>query len=198
MAKSKLSLIDDMQEWTRWMMKLITLNRTQAGRVVINQMKRCLQECNRWIKNGRQNVSATFVAEQSLPVDANIPAASKSRANEAARATFDAWNKEIDVLLEDKEGLRVFPPPPIGFCTIACRKNKSPLGFCEHSFKKWYEASGDLEETLRAEMRRWHPDRFTKCAINIKEDMVANTTEMFLIIQELIESEEKKIKEERR
>jgi hypothetical protein len=123
-------------------------------------------------------------------LDAGIKVVSNTKASKEARFKYNDWFEMSYEVLLDKETMDEFPAPPIKFCTL-CRKNRNVLGFCEHALKKWYEASDDLDDTLRSESRRWHPDRFQKCAPNVKVDMVLKATEMFQLIGKLMIVEEK-------
>lgn len=123
-------------------------------------------------------------------IDAGIKATSNTKASKEARFKYNDWYEMSYEILLDKETMDEFPAPPIKFCT-QCRKNQNILGFCEHALKKWYESSDNMEETLRSESRRWHPDRFQKCAPSVKVDMVLKATEMFQLIGKLVNVEEK-------
>jgi hypothetical protein len=122
--------------------------------------------------------------------DAGVKVPSNSKSSKEARFKYNDWYEMSYEVLLDKETMIEFPAPPIKFCTL-CRKSQNVLGFCEHALKKWYESSDDLEDTLRSESRRWHPDRFQKCAPSVKVDMVIKATEMFQLIGKLVIVEEK-------
>ncbi|QDS70748.1 hypothetical protein FKW77_003411 [Venturia effusa] len=117
-------------------------------------------------------------------IDAGIQSKSETEASKAARVKYDDWYEMSYDKLVDKEAMDEFPAPPIEFCT-QCRKNRNLLGFCEHALRNWYTSSDDMEETLRSELRRWHPDRFQKCAPSVRVDMVLKATEMFQLIGKL-------------
>jgi hypothetical protein len=126
-------------------------------------------------------------------VDAGIKVRSNTKASKEARIKFNDWYEMSTEILLDKETMEEFPAPPIKFCT-QCRNRQNVLGFCEHALKKWYESSedfDDLEDTMRSELRRWHPDRFQKCAPSVKVDMVHKATEIFQLIGKLVIVEEK-------
>lgn len=123
-------------------------------------------------------------------IDAGIKVTSNTKVSKEARVKYNDWIEMSYEILLDKETMDEFPAPPIEFCT-QCRKNCNILGFCEHALKKWYESSDDLEETLRSESRRWHPDRFQKCAPSVKVDIVLKATEMFQLIGKLVIVEDK-------
>lgn len=122
-------------------------------------------------------------------IDAGVKVKSNTKASREARIKYNDWYEMSYEILLDKETMEEFPAPPIKFCT-QCRKNQNVLGFCEHALKKWYESSDEMEETLRTESRRWHPDRFQKCAPSVKVDMVLKATEMFQLIGKLVIVEE--------
>lgn len=122
-------------------------------------------------------------------IDAGVKVKSNTKASREARIKYNDWYEMSYEILLDKETMDEFPAPPIKFCT-QCRKNQNVLGFCEHALKKWYESSDEMEETLRTESRRWHPDRFQKCAPSVKVDMVLKATEMFQLIGKLVIVEE--------
>ncbi|KAE9982980.1 hypothetical protein EG327_005644 [Venturia inaequalis] len=122
-------------------------------------------------------------------IDAGVKVKSNTKASKEARVKYNDWYEMSYEILLDKETMDEFPAPPIKFCT-QCRKNQNILGFCEHALKKWYESSEDMEETLRLESRRWHPDRFQKCAPSVKVDMVLKATEMFQLVGKLVIVEE--------
>ncbi|TID26759.1 Restriction of telomere capping protein 5 [Venturia nashicola] len=122
-------------------------------------------------------------------IDAGIKVKSNTKASKEARVKYNDWYEMSYEILLDKETMDEFPAPPIKFCT-QCRNTQNILGFCEHALKKWYESSDDMEETLRTESRRWHPDRFQKCAPSVKVDMVLKATEMFQLVGKLVVVEE--------
>jgi len=80
-----------------------------------------------------------------------------------------------------------FPDPPFWPCT-AGRRDNGVLKACAHTIKRLYQASGaHLEALLEKERLEWHPDRFVKCPDSSREKIQAKATEMFKIIQALLD-----------
>jgi len=90
--------------------------------------------------------------------------------------------------------LKIFPAPPKEACEcklIGCvqRKKDTGLGACRHDMEALLKASGKYDiKWLRHERLAWHPDRFgRKCDPFKKEVLVKKATEMWEIMEELIE-----------
>lgn len=113
-------------------------------------------------------------------------------------AQFSTWDKETFTALADKRELEIFPAPPIKCCSLACNRKRGLLKFCEHSLEKFMlmgcgavGLEGKMER-LKFEERRFHPDRFMQCPIDIRDVIVKKAGEMFQMLK-AVESKEENV-----
>lgn len=103
------------------------------------------------------------------------------------RRVYGQWLGQCEALLSCLENMNRFPDPPFWPCTLQCKSSKD-LRACHHTIERLYRASGKpFQELLKQEVRRWHPDKFSKCPKSSLMIIQAKAAEMFKIIQGLIE-----------
>ncbi|SMY21424.1 unnamed protein product [Zymoseptoria tritici ST99CH_1A5] len=103
-----------------------------------------------------------------------------------SRATVDAWWTSVDAALKDYTTIRKFPGPPGGLCgRLGCQANASQraLTACEHMVKN---ALIVAHPDLRKMRLRFHPDRFSACPEDKREEFKKMASEIFVVIEELI------------
>ncbi|KAH6629298.1 hypothetical protein C7974DRAFT_184359 [Boeremia exigua] len=114
-------------------------------------------------------------------------AAQQARHRAAAdHLAYMQWRARTEALLSARETMTRFPAPPFWPCARACRP-LGALGACPHSLERLYRAAGgSFEELLKAEKRRWHPDRFERCPVAGREGIKEMAQGMFVLVQGLL------------
>ncbi|KJY01674.1 hypothetical protein TI39_contig283g00012 [Zymoseptoria brevis] len=103
-----------------------------------------------------------------------------------SRAAVDAWWTSVDTALKDYTIIRKFPGPPGGLCgRLGCQAKASQraLTACEHMVKN---ALIVANPDLRKMRLRFHPDRFSACPGDRREEFKKMASEIFVVIEELI------------
>ncbi|KAF2103546.1 hypothetical protein NA57DRAFT_72522 [Rhizodiscina lignyota] len=120
----------------------------------------------------------------------------RRQTGENKRKVYKQWLAQREALFACREAMTRFPDPPDWPCTAACPDNEV-LKACRHTIKRLYEASGvdDLQELLEKEKLEWHPDKFGRCPSSSREMIQAKVTEMFKIIQALLDESRQSRKE---
>lgn len=141
-------------------------------------------------RTGRTNETHRLQKEEEERQEQRRQQAEESQQQvDAERKIYRQWQKRCEALLSCRNTMTGFPDPPFWPCTAGCRDNEI-LKACRHSIERLYRGSGSsLGEVLKQEKIRWHPDRFAKCPAPSREHIVAKATEMFKIVQVLLEDE---------
>lgn len=89
--------------------------------------------------------------------EARHEAATNEFSRQEAARKYAAWRHKCDLFFASNSGN--IPDPPHWPCDEVGCQSPRLLKACQHSFEKLFASGGRLEEVLREELRRWHPDR---------------------------------------
>jgi len=100
---------------------------------------------------------------------------------------YQVWRINCDKFFANPLHYRRMPQPSYWRCDkLGCR-NKQHLYACAHSLRRLFSATNDSPGVLRAEQRRWHPNRaiFHQLEAQGMPGCVAFATEIWQVIQSL-------------
>ena len=110
--------------------------------------------------------------------------------------TFIIWKNDCDNALRDKASLRTIPKLTHLHCdNVSCQARMADLSekFCKHDLFYMVGAHAHINkftpmqvgDLIKAEQRKWHPDRFTRCGDDVKGQIQAVAEEIMKIYQGL-------------
>ena len=114
----------------------------------------------------------------------------KLKEQQLARRCFDQWQADSDIFFNNIAAMQRFLEPQMDRCD-ECRTQDQhievvfELRICQHSLEKLLLSSGNYEETLRRERRKWHPDKLHRTAEPVKDEMISKATSIFQMLEAL-------------
>ena len=98
------------------------------------------------------------------------------------------WESQWEDCHNNIESTRTFPEPQMGTCDREeCRAGNQfqEIKICQHNLEKLLRSSANYEAMLRKAMINSHPDRFSRAADSVKEELTRKATVMFQMLQNL-------------
>ena len=113
-----------------------------------------------------------------------------------SKSRIDYWFHEVDTALANPSNLTAFPKPPYFLCEV--RGDKCPraaLGLCECCIHDLFASDGRMDD-LKSLRLKFHPDKFSRCAEEVRERVQGEAAEMFKVVDAMWRREEERKKEE--
>ncbi|KAI1499408.1 hypothetical protein F5X99DRAFT_389857 [Biscogniauxia marginata] len=115
---------------------------------------------------------------------------------ESISNNFVAWKKKTEAMMSDRAKIRSIPQPTSSPCndsTCKERMARLEITFCTHNMKRLVDAYVEVNKLSIEERRRlldqqkkmWHPDRFTRCSEDVKENVQQVAQELMKIMDGL-------------
>lgn len=102
-----------------------------------------------------------------------------------SQSRINAWHDSISTALANLADLRTFPRPPWWVCKRAGSGEKCPVvavGLCQCCAADLFDG-----RDLKAERRKFHPDRFSRCPENARKVVQADAADVFKVVDALYE-----------
>lgn len=104
----------------------------------------------------RERAEEESRSRQRKEQQARREAAAKVFAQREAAKKYAVWKENCDKFFASKTG--DIPEPPYWPCSEPSCQSPRLLKACRHSFEKLFGSGDRLQEVLKEELRRWHPD----------------------------------------
>lgn len=104
-----------------------------------------------------------------------------------SQSRIEAWHDSIATALANPSDVRTFPRPPWWLCERAGSGVKCPVvavGLCQCCAADLFDG-----RDLKAERRKFHPDRFSRCPENARKAVQADAADVFKLVDALYEEE---------
>ena len=109
---------------------------------------------------------------------------------QAAIASVDpyvVWRRAVDVAFADYASIRVFPQPPMHLCNkedCPSRHAKArALNVCDCAVREAFK--GMSRSALGMERVRWHPDKFARVSIELRDEFQKMAGEIFVVVNDM-------------
>lgn len=131
-------------------------------------------------------------------------------ANADPASLYRAWHDECNAAFRTKATMTSIPVPPIPACgacttTAVCNGNPEP-SICMHGLGTLFRSaitapsksgagtgSSDYFTLLKEERNRFHTDKFSTCSAAVKANIEREAQDLFIMIQELLKAEQKRM-----
>ena len=101
---------------------------------------------------------------------------------------FAAWYEETNAACKNPASMREFPQPPSWDCgNVSCRAERPSRAL--HACKCNLTALFRECPSLKAERVKFHPDKFSRCPADVKQEIQKAAAEVFVIVDQLLQQQ---------